>query len=295
MLEIRNWKQSVAICATIGALLTGCGTVGDNTTRGGIALYGLQLALPDAVPMIAAPRDAPGDVAAEAASLASAAAMVAARPARRIEPASAAMLYATAWGRTWLAAPGERSMVAGEPGARCPAMAIANAADPITAVADAMSLCRADLVATGAPDDCACRLIAFNDTLLAPLDAFAYASGTAARLIGLGGPLARPLIAREAATSDQPGDSLVVLGDAAGPVATVALSREGRAIMELVDGGRVLSGWREPMGWRRGRMTERLLLRDEDGRRVIALIGVDPEEFLRDGLRLAVWPQGLPG
>jgi hypothetical protein len=211
---------------------------------------------------------------------------------RRVEARAAALLYGTGWGRAYLAAPDARALALGDPPERCPGLGVVGGGPdtPPAAVAEAaMAQCLRSQSGPAARG-CGCRLLALDDTLLAPLAAFNHSPGVGARIVGLRGGAAGPLIAQELREITDDGSVRVLFSGAAGPVAAAALYPDGRAVMEIPGADLRLEGTREPRGWRRGRLTERLLLTDEDGRRVIALIGFEPEEFARDGLALSRWP-----
>ena len=213
---------------------------------------------------------------------------------RWIEASSAALLYNTGWGRAFLAAPDGRALAIGAPAQECPGIGVVAGGPetPRSVVAGAaLEQCLTSLSRAGATN-CGCRLLALDDTLLAPLEAFAHAPGVSARLVGLGGDAGRgPLVARESREIAADGSIRVLFSSVEGPVAAAALFPDGRAVMELTDSGAVFEGERDLRGWRRGRLTERLLLRSPDGRRVIALIGFEPEDYAREGLALARWPR----
>lgn len=201
---------------------------------------------------------------------------------RRIEPAAAPFLYGAPLGRRFLKATGARALAIGEPSAFCPAGAVATAPDASLASvgAEALRRCLAPMRASGrtAPDGtpCGCRLIALGDALLAEPEAYAYAPGVGARLLGLGD--ARPLVAHEAAGPSD-GDIAVLFESAAGPVAEARLLGDGRARLIHLGSGVVYEGTRVQVGWGRGRLRERLDLTGPDGRRVVALIGYEPEDL----------------
>lgn len=218
------------------------------------------------------------------------------RNGRMIETQATPLLYRTAWGRRYLAATGSRAVAIGEPAARCPGLGVVAGPGRLPdAGQTALARCMGSLEAAGAPD-CGCRLIAADDTLLAPLDAFSHAEGVGARLIGLRAGMSRhagggPLTARES-PEPGPGDSTFVRFDGPqGPVAEASLFDDGRAEMVLSGSGLRLEGRRDLRGWHRGRLTERLLLTDPEGRRVIALIGFEPDDWAREGPALASWPR----
>lgn len=213
---------------------------------------------------------------------------------RRVEASSAALLYNTGWGRAFLSAPSGRALAIGDPPDQCPGIGVV-AGGPETprlqVVDAAISQCIQSLERARA-SDCGCRLLALDDTLLAPLEAFAHAPGVSARLFGLGGGAGtQQLVARESRELAADGSVRVLFSTVSGPIAAAALFADGRAVLEVAESGLVLEGARDLRGWRRGRLTERLLLRGPDGQRVIALIGFEPEDFAREGLALAQWPQ----
>jgi hypothetical protein len=219
-----------------------------------------------------------------------------ARPAapagRRVEARAAALLYGTGWGRAYLAAPHARALALGDPPERCPGLGVV-AGGPGTAAAAVAEAAMAQCLRSqpgAAARGCGCRLLALDDALLAPLAAFAHSPGVGARIVGLREGAAGPLVAQELREITADGGIRVLFSGAGGPVATAALYPDGRAVMEIPGAALRLEGTREPRGWRRGRLTERLLLTGEDGRRVIALIGFEPEEYARDGLALSRWP-----
>lgn len=253
-----------------------------------------RLFLPDAPPRVVVSDSR--DTQSLAARVAQVEVSVADRPGRRIEPAAAAFLQGSPAGRVFLRAPGGRALALGEPPEQCPAIGLVARSEAVTVATlaqEAMRACLADLAEAGAAD-CACRLLAVNDTLLAPIESFAHAPGVGARLVGLGPGLSGPLIAREDPEARTDGASLVTFTGVDAAVATATLRPDGTATLELADGTR-FEGVRERHGWRRGRMTERLLVRDNNGARVIALIGFEPLDFARDGAQLAAWPRGLAG
>jgi hypothetical protein len=126
--------------------------------------------------------------------------------------------------------------------------------------------------------------------VLAPPEALAYAPGVAGRLLGDRRPLG-PLVVEERA-AETPGVDLVAFFDAGGLVALGALGTDGRARLTDLRDGATYEGWREPRGWRRGRLTERLLLNGPDHARLIALIGFEPADIVAEGQALAAWPKG---
>ena len=261
-----------------------------------------RLALAESAPPLIVPATGQGDRPPdhEARQLERSALRSANRASRLIEPAAAALLSGTGWGRSWITGKGYGALVRGEPADRCPALTAANAPVRAIAIETAIAACRHELQSwmpssRQGTQPCGCRLIALDNALLVPLEAFAYAPGTHGRLIGLGAEYAGPLIAREVSTGPVPGAGRVVFGDARRSLAEAVLAADGTVSLELLNDGRRFTGRREPIGWARGRQTERLLLRGPDGERIIALIGIEPAVFLRDGPALAAWPRGMAG
>ncbi len=217
-----------------------------------------------------------------------------ARP--RVEAVAEPFLYGSPIGRRFLAASGARALAVGDPPASCPAAWIGEsartrrAADGLeAAVAKALRGC---LSALEGRAGCGCRLMALDDMLLAEPRAFSYAPGVGGRLIGAAtGGKGAPLTVAERATED-PARTLIGFFDAAGPVALGELDDDGAARLILLASGATFEGARERRGWRRGRIVERLLLRDPDGRRIIALIGFEPADIVAEGDALAAWPKG---
>lgn len=215
-------------------------------------------------------------------------------PEFRVDAAQAPFLTRSPIGRRFLAAPAPRALAIGDPAETCPAAAVA--AGPAGAsrqavAARALDACLANLEDAGRDPACGCRVVAVDDVLLAPPSAFVYAEGVGGRLVGDGRFGGRPLIAEEVDAPD--GRSVrIAFFDAAGPVAVGDLADDGRARLVMLDDGAVFTGRREPRGWRRGRVQERLLLQGADGARLIALIGFEPADVAAEGPALAVWPRG---
>lgn len=284
------------------SLVAACASKPDAGSVSDRSMYTPRLATAESPPRLVVPARQQGDLQPdlEARQLELSALRSANRAGRLIEPAAAALLYGTNWGRSWITAEGYGALVRGEPPEQCSAVAAVNASVRATAIEAAIADCRDALATqvsislTGA-EACGCRLIAIDNALLAPLEAFAYAPGTDGRLIGLGSGYAGPLIAREVETGTVPGAGRVVFGNAQGPLAEAELAADGSASLELLRDGRRFTGRREPLGWARGRPRERLLLRGPDGERIIALIGIEPAMFLRNGPALAAWPGGSAG
>ncbi len=211
----------------------------------------------------------------------------------RVEAVAEPFLYGSPVGRRYLAMAPARALAIGDPPERCPAAGLGGDAETVAgAQAAAGQALRQCLAAVGGRAGCGCRLMALDDMLLAGPLAFTYAPGVGGRLVGDGaGGRGAPLTVAERATDD-PARTLIGFFDAAGPVAVGEVDDGGGARLVLTPSGALFEGARERRGWRRGRIMERLLLSDADGRRIIALIGFEPADIAAEGAALAAWPRG---
>ncbi|MGF1659329.1 MAG: hypothetical protein ACFCUS_07850 [Rubrimonas sp.] len=294
-------RSLFSVAAAISVVASSSCAGGDAPSRTGGT--GALVALRDPPELIAATPAQTAAVATQAAALRAAAfgeahgpaggapADAALRASRRIEPQAAPFLYGAALGRRYLEAAAPRALARGAPDARCPAGAVGVAQAPedhALAARAALEACHDQLRAVGAPPECGCALLAIGDALTARLDAFAFAPGVGARLIGAAGLGGRPLVAAERGVEGEPDLREVVFRDAGGAVATARLAEDGTAQLALAT-GETFAGRREPRGWRRGRLVERLLLTGEDGDRLIALIGFEPADIAAEGAALGLW------
>ncbi len=211
--------------------------------------------------------------------------------ARTVQADSLAWMIGSAQGRAFLKAPEPRAIARGEPAARCPATGLAHAGEPgaegghAETVRRALDRCLAALPDRPETEGCGCKLLALDSVLTVPQSEMAYATGVTARVKAPDLGIDAILIAE-----DDPEEG-TLLRDLRGPVAR--LLRDGdRATLTLLDGGARLEGRREAVGFRRGRLAERLYLEDAQGRRAVLLIGFSPKELAeRAGAGLA-WPEG---
>jgi hypothetical protein len=196
---------------------------------------------------------------------------------RRRELSAYPFLHLSPLGRRFLAMAPPRALALGHPGETCPVGVVA--ATPRGAVEEC-------LAATAARPDCGCRIVAVDDVALVPSAELAYAPGVGGRLFGHD-PALGPLVVEERAATGA--SSLVAFRSAAGLVAVGELFDDGDATLVLAADGETLGGRREMLGWTRGRIKERLLLTGSGGRRLVALIGFEPDEFVARGPALASW------
>jgi hypothetical protein len=220
--------------------------------------------------------------------------------------AQVALLHDAPDGRAYLSVAAPRAFVIGAPPAICPARVAAAGGDGLADALDAaLTSCFADLRTAEAPTTCGCQVIAADDLLLAPLDAFAYAPGVSGWVespaLGLdlhfavregSGPGGARTLAFLTGTEGTDG--------ALGARIVATLGRDGTASMAIdlpdVPAGRragdpplVLRGAHRPEGLRRGRFADRLRLRDSEGRELVALIGYEPVEYATRRAALLGW------
>lgn len=188
---------------------------------------------------------------------------------KRVRADSLAWLTGSAEGRAFLGATAPRAIARGDPAASCPATGLASATDVGRegAVRQALERCLAAL--GDRRERCGCRLIAVNDILTVPQSEMAYATGIGARLIAPGLGLDAVLVAEDEA------DGSTLLRDLRGPVARLVREDGERVALTLIGDGTMIAGSRRALGYRRGRLAERVRL-DGGG---LLLIGLSPGEI----------------
>ncbi|MGF1445537.1 MAG: hypothetical protein ACFBRM_04980 [Pikeienuella sp.] len=211
--------------------------------------------------------------------------------ARRVQADSLPWLTGTAPGLAFLAAPAPRAIARGAPAARCPATGLASAATDAGAsrteiTRRAAQRCLAALPQRSDTEECGCEILAIDNVVTASLDRFAYATGVTARIKAPGLGIDAIWVAEE-----DPGGA-VLLRDLQGPVGRLTAPAAGRGRLILERSGITLEGRREPVGFRRGRLAERLYLADADGRRAVLLIGFSPDELAEGAAAAFAWPRG---
>lgn len=216
--------------------------------------------------------------------------------------------FESAIGRAYLAAGvggGQgRALAQGWPAEQCPAFgATLDSANPRAAAEAALTSCLEDLPKNQVATDCGCRLLALDEVLLAPADAFVYARGVAAMVYDPASGRSAVLVAEERHPMDvyaeieetsRP-DSLAALAKGARrlwllspdrPAAALDLTADGEAALVFVEGppealepGRQLRGvWRSD-GFRRGRRAGVARLEDARGAELLVLFGYGPDEI----------------
>lgn len=296
-------RRITAFLASAAALLAaGCAS-GDGAARADRNLGELgrqQLVLPAAPPLIDAQDDKDVERAMRLAERFSRRTLEQQRRTRTVEAVQTPLLYEAPAGRRFLAASGARALAIGDPPEICPAIGVAASESPAPrsqTAGTALTECLAMLKQSRASAECGCRLVALDDTLLAEQTAFTYARGVNAQFVGdKGEALSQPLIAEERPEDDGSGDVRIWFLDAIGPRAVARLSQAGDAELALLQGSNgeltathYYRGRWTSEGFRRGRLAEKLYLKDEEGARMIALIGYSPAELAAREAELETW------
>lgn len=283
--RLRGAVRAVALCAMAPAILWGCGDGRDSSLfRGrdsGAEQPGQRLLVMEQPPSVAAEsRDG-----LEALGL-----LLRRLPEFGLENRSDArfvgveelpFLRQSPAGRAFSAIEGARVLVRGEPAAYCP-VAMAVPVPEGARVETTLSALRACIDRLATPD-CGCRVLAMDNTALVPRTDLTYAGRITVRAeapaLGLDGLL----VAEEGA------DGTETLYDLTGPVGTV--SHDGDRV-DVRIGGRTFSGTRRLVGFRRGRLAQRVYATDETGARIALLIGFDPDEIAQFAGGWLAWPEG---
>jgi hypothetical protein len=197
-------------------------------------------------------------------------------------------LTSTEAGKRFLSATAPRALARGMPPEACPAATMASGAPgtPRSEVAgQALRSCFARL----APErpGCGCRVVALDDLVTVPLEETVYATGTSARMLSVSLGIDLLLVAEEV-----PGGGML-LRDLHGPVARLVNGGNDAVTLSFHTTGRRFEGYRIAVGFRRGRIAERIYVVDADGNRLSLLIGFEPGELAdRAGAWLAWPPEG---
>ncbi len=210
--------------------------------------------------------------------------------ARRVGTDALPFLTQTETGRRFLAAARPRAIARGMPAEFCPAVAAAGGANGGSAEASRGEVVRRaleDCLAGLGParEGCGCRVLAIDDVVTVPRDETAYATGVSARMQVPGLGLDLVLVAE-----DGP-DGTVLLRDLAGAVARLERGPEDAASVVFADSGRRFEGRRVPVGFRRGRLAERIYASDAEGNRLSLLVGFEPAELAGSAAAWLAWPE----
>ncbi|MEM8792244.1 MAG: hypothetical protein AAGE80_11550 [Pseudomonadota bacterium] len=189
-------------------------------------------------------------------------------------------------GRAFLQAETPRAIARGAPALSCPAAAVVTSEIPVprsTLAEQALKACVADL-----PIDrpsCGCEVIAIDNLVTVPRASLAYATGSSARLSIPEQRIDSLLVAEE----DSAGRLL--LRDLTGPVARV-IPGKGEEVTVRFSAGKTYEGRRIQVGFRRGRVAERIYAESADGERLSLLIGFEPDELADQAGAWLAWPSG---
>lgn len=182
-----------------------------------------------------------------------------------------------------------RAISRGSPPEICPAVGVAGGPGVASAADAAVGAVSACLAALGPHADvCGCRLLALDGMLTVPRTDMAYAMGTTARLHS------RALGVDVMIVAEDVGERMTLLRDLRGPVGTLRHLPGGAVELTLKgQAGHVFRGHGDAIGFRRGRLAERIRVEDEAGRIVTLLIGFSPDELANGaGAWLADHPKG---
>ncbi|MEX2517840.1 MAG: hypothetical protein WD969_00750 [Paracoccaceae bacterium] len=267
---------------TLAFLLGGCAPSDPDARLSGPSTQDLLRLWATAAPQSIVAADQAGIAAASAAAEAASTTRISALPrSRRIEISALPWLRASPEGAMFLASGLPRALARGAPAESCPAAAASlSLPAPSTrsdAAASALGACLDQLARRGAAETCGCRLVAADEALLAPLSEFGYAPVVSALVIGAGPP--RRLVAE--ALHPVGRAELVILRDALDEVAHLVLLDEEAELVFTAAPDIHYVGVREPFGYRRGRLAERLRLKSPDGEDLTVLLGVEARDAER--------------
>lgn len=189
-------------------------------------------------------------------------------------------------GRQFLQSTGSRALARGAPSLSCPATAVVASPETLPRpdlAEQALRLCIADLPQDR--PDCGCEVIAMNNLVTVPRASLAYATGSSARLSVPAQGVDSLLVAEE-----DPSGGLL-LRDLKGQIAQV-IPGKGEEVTIRFGTGATYEGRRIQVGFRRGRVAERIYATTENGERLSLLIGFEPDELADQAGAWLAWPSG---
>ena len=201
----------------------------------------------------------------------------------RIESANALpWLTGSQLGREFLSITGSRVLVRGAPRQFCPTALIEKGTAPVPDLAaTALKKCLAQ-----SSDKCGCEVIAAGSVLLVPQKEVNYATAIGARI------RSSALNVDGFAVAEEGERGSILLRGLDGEIGRVERVDDGSVRVIMANASGAFQGRSIPVGYRRGRLAERIYATDSEGNRLTLLIGFDPDELASLAGAWLAWPKG---